>query len=302
MTNLHDDNAATESAAPTPTPAGERSLGYWLRAADALISRDAAERFAAEGATRRDLRILTALSETTEMPERLRERLERGGKRLSALAKRGWIERVDGAWRLTDAGDAARDRLAALTQQTRDRAAGAVSAEDLDVTLASLEAIAREYGWTEDMRLPRRGARGPRAGHSPQSHGGPCGHREHGHREHGGYGRDRGASGGEGRCDGHRQDRGRGEGRGFGEGRGYGYGRGRDSGYGQDRHFGRGQDRHVDHGFGFGHGHGHWQDRGRGENHGFGHGPANGQAHNQAHGQPHGHGGPRDGGRAASFE
>lgn len=265
MTNLHDNTAAAEAA--TPATPSERSLRYWLRAADAVISRDTAERFAAEGATRRDLRILSMISGATEVPERLRERLERGGKRIFALADRGWIEHVDGAWQLTDAGTAAHERLAALTQQTRDRTAGAVSPEDLSTTLATLETIAREFGWTEDTRLPRRG-----------------------------YGHQRGLGAGHDRCGDHRQDRG------YGYGHGHGRGRGRGSERGQGENRGRGHNCGHDHSHD--HGHDHTHDRGHGNHYGQNRHHNHNNHHNQDRGYGHGYGrgGARGGGRTASFE
>ncbi|MCW2289716.1 hypothetical protein EDF60_2682 [Leucobacter luti] len=163
MTPTHDNTNATPSTGTQQT--SERTLGYWLTMTDALVSREYARRFDAEGATRRDLGILSAISGTTEIPGRLREQLERGGKRVCALADRGWIERDETGWQLTDSGEEARTRLAGIVQETTDRIAGSVSPEELATTTATLAAIAREFGWTEATRLPRRG---------------PVGHRGHG--------------------------------------------------------------------------------------------------------------------------
>ncbi|QYM77124.1 hypothetical protein [Leucobacter luti] len=151
MTPTHDNTNATPSTETQQT--SERTLSYWLTMTDALVSREYARRFDAEGATRRDLRILSAISGTTEIPGRLREQLERGGKRVCALADRGWIERDETGWQLTDSGEEARTRLAGIVQETTDRIAGSVSREELATTTATLAAIAREFGWTEATRL-----------------------------------------------------------------------------------------------------------------------------------------------------
>ncbi|MBL3699026.1 MarR family winged helix-turn-helix transcriptional regulator [Leucobacter luti] len=161
MTSTHD---TTQTTPPT-----ERSLGYWLRANDALLRDAYAQEFAKVGITRREWRILSAIASDAELPERLRARLERGGKHLRALAERGLIARTDTGWALTPEGEAANERLTVSVQSVRDRVAGAVSEDDLATTRAALETIAREFGWTEDTRLPRR-SHGPRGPHGRRMH------------------------------------------------------------------------------------------------------------------------------------
>lgn len=260
MTNSHD--FSDTPAAPAPS---ERSLRYWLKAVDALISQEQAQRFEAEGATRRDLRILTAIAEPDSVPAELRARLDRGGKRVFALAERGWIIRSGGGWQLTAEGEAARVRFTTAAQETRDRVTGAASPEDLATTRSTLEAIARELGWTEDTRLPRRGHRHPHGfrgrgergrfggehhhnGHAPRP--GHCSHSERA----GGWASDRRECGTP--AD-HRTGRGRGHGHGHGHGHDQGFGP--DTGWGRDADWGRGpRDGHgADRGFsGRGHGRG----------------------------------------------
>lgn len=291
MTNSHDNTNTTP--APDAQPAADRSPGYWLKMSDALISREYAARFAAEGVTRRDLRILSALAGATELPERLRERLERGGKRVWALAERGWIEQGEAGWKLTPAGEEARERLAGIVQETRDRITGSVSAEDLATTTATLEAIAREFGWTEDTRFPRparRGFDGPR---------GHFGHRGHfGRRSQAGFGGYQGHQGhrghqGHDNHQAHSEFRGH---RGCGEtDRFAGFdrfdrpGRSERCGHDHDTHQHRGFGREDRAGF----------ERGRGYGRGFGAGDQGHQGHQDRQGhRSHG----RGAGRAAAFE
>lgn len=152
----------------TPRSAGERPLGYWLRTVDALLTKEFAALFADEGITRRDWMVLNALSGDIDAPG-LAARLARKGKRLSALAERGWITpQGDGTWALTDEGRTAKERLAGLVGDLRSRVAGAVPPEDYATMVASLEAIARELGWDEQTwaeggRGFGRGRRGRRA-------------------------------------------------------------------------------------------------------------------------------------------
>ena len=205
----HNDNE-------TVSPA-DRPLGFWLRTVDALIAREFDHVFADEGLTRRDWMLLSALSGTAPVPPAVSEKIARGGKRMRVLAERGWAIESDGEWTLTDDGREAAARLGERVAEIRSRTAGAVTPEEYATTVASLEAIAREYGWTEDMRMPRgrgfgvgrgrgrgfapgrefwmrglghRGHGGHGHGHD-HDHGGPAehqgerGHRHHGHPGHG---------------------------------------------------------------------------------------------------------------------
>ena len=67
------------------------------------------------------------------------------------------------------AGPEASDRRDEIVAGVHSRVAGAVPAEDFDVLLRSLDAIARELGWDESQPMPRREGRGHRRG--PFGHG-----------------------------------------------------------------------------------------------------------------------------------
>ncbi len=70
-------------------------------------------------------------------------------------------------WTLTDEGRAAKDRLGTLVDGIRAKVSSAVSNEEMATTLASLEKIARAFGWDEETPLPRgrrHGFGGPRHG------------------------------------------------------------------------------------------------------------------------------------------
>lgn len=182
-------------------PAPPLPLGYWLRAVDAMIGREFVTALAAEDVDRRDWMLLNAVSGDVDVPAWLASRTHgRGGKRLRALAERGWVARTEDSWTLTDEGRAAKARLTGMVDGIRERVSGAVSPADYATMTASLEAIARELGWNESERMPRGGRRrgrhgfgretvpgfrpgfgrafGPRDGH-PGTHE-HCGPREHG--------------------------------------------------------------------------------------------------------------------------
>jgi hypothetical protein len=144
----------------TPSiPTGPRPFGYWLRVIDRRLDEAMRELFAAEGITRRDWRRLNLVAGTVSDP-RMSEKLAARPERVQPLVERGWVEGEPGAWRLTEAGEAARASLHERVSSLRARVAGAVSPEDFATTVASLEAISRELGWKEGERMPRRHGRG----------------------------------------------------------------------------------------------------------------------------------------------
>ncbi|WP_154097119.1 MarR family winged helix-turn-helix transcriptional regulator [Microbacterium testaceum] len=241
------------------------------------------------------------------------ERLARGGKRVSALADRGWIISTDDGWALTDEGRAVLDRLDA------DRSAllADVPADDLERLVAALDTIEGALGLdaeSGDDRGPRgfgpgfgpRGGFGPAfgPGFGPRGGFGPFGPGMRRGFDPDARGFDRDADG-EGRR-GHggprahdgdaehaRGERGPRYGYGFGPDFGHGHGRGHgERGYGFGPGFGHGHGRgHGERGHGFGPDFGHGHGRGRGERgHGFGPGFGHGRGHGdgeRGHGRGH---------------
>lgn len=154
-----------------------RPLRYWMRAVDELVAHESALAFEREGFSRRDWMMLSRIARTAGDPTKA-DRRDPSGKRRARLADLGWAHRTDdGSWELTADGRDIRARLGAIVDGIRGRVAGAVPADDLAVTTASLEAIAREFGWTEAWAPTRRDGmhrRGPRHGHGH-------GHFDHAH-------------------------------------------------------------------------------------------------------------------------
>ena len=150
-----------------------RPFGYWLKAADRLMAAEFAAAFDGEHASRRDWRILNIVDGTAQSDRPL------NGNKLHRLVERGWVAPDGDGWTLTDDGRAAKERLGALVDEIRTKVADAVSPEDMATTLASLEKIARAFGWDEETPLPRgrrHGFGGPRHGRGfPRGFGRPFG-------------------------------------------------------------------------------------------------------------------------------
>ncbi|PRB10091.1 hypothetical protein [Microbacterium sp. MYb62] len=209
----------SESPNPENTP---RPFGYWLKAADRLMAAEFATAFDSEHASRRDWRLLNVIDGTVPADRPM------NGHKLHRLVERGWVAPEGDGWTLTDDGRAAKERLGAIVDEIRAKVSGAVSDEEMATTLASLEKIARAFGWDEETPLPRG--------------------RRHGF---GGHGRGRGFPRGFGHP----------FGRGFGHGHGarfehdedHGFAHGRGHGFGPDGHSGhrgQGHDRGREHGHG----------------------------------------------------
>ena len=160
----------SESQNPENT---SRPFGYWLKAADRLMAAEFATAFDSEHASRRDWRLLNIVDGTVASDRPL------NGHKLHRLVERGWVSPEGEGWTLTDDGRAAKERLGALVDEIRTTVTEAVSPEDMATTLASLEKIARAFGWDEETPLPRarrHGFGGPRHGRGfPRGFGRPFG-------------------------------------------------------------------------------------------------------------------------------
>jgi hypothetical protein len=268
--NTDNEENDNENATGAPRPTDRRPLGYWLRAVDALLTREFATALESEGITRRDWMLLNVLSGDVDAPG-FRERLARKGKRLRGLEERGWVvEQGDGTWALTDLGRSEKERIGIVVDAIRSRVVAAVGDDEAYAALtASLEAVAREFGWDENSSGRERGFGG-----------------------FGGFGR---TGFGRGGAPGFGPEFG---GRGFGPGRGPGFG-GRPRPFDPDIHDGYGHNRHR----GFAPGRpGHPAERfdepmrGYGEHGCAGHHPHAGHSHHDHEGDEHGdhrhHGGP----------
>nr|WP_314844542.1 hypothetical protein [uncultured Microbacterium sp.] len=140
----------TQNTDTTPS----RPFGFWIKAVDRLMAAEFVSAFEGESASRREWRVLNIIDGTMPAHRPLHPQKMRG------LVERGWVVADGDGWTLTDEGRAAKDRLGGIVDGIRAKVGDAVSPEDLATTMASLEQIARAFGWDEETPLPRGDRRG----------------------------------------------------------------------------------------------------------------------------------------------
>jgi hypothetical protein len=149
---MNMQNTDTSNTPDTPRP-----IGFWITAVDRLLAAEFATAFEREGASRRDWRLLNVIDGTAPAHRPLRPH------KLHHLLERGWIARDGEGWKLTKEGRAAKERLGVIADGIRATITDAVSPEEYDTTVATLEKIATALGWEDGTPLPRRG-------HGPHRH------------------------------------------------------------------------------------------------------------------------------------
>ena len=135
-----------------------RPIGYWLKLVDQLINEQFATTLEEHGVTRRQWQLLGMLSRGPASVEQLTREVapfldtegETVVEHLAELVESGWVTVSEAGYAITDRGRIAYQRLAEVVSVNRDAATQDVSPADYATTLATLERVARNLGWTGD--------------------------------------------------------------------------------------------------------------------------------------------------------
>jgi hypothetical protein len=79
---------------------------------------------------------------------------------IDGLVQRGWVSDDEGRLSLTEDGTRAKDELSERVSAVRITAGTGITDADYATTLATLEVMARNLGWSEDSPRPHRRRRG----------------------------------------------------------------------------------------------------------------------------------------------
>ncbi|MEV7827219.1 MarR family winged helix-turn-helix transcriptional regulator [Microbacterium enclense] len=164
------------------TPNDPRALAHRLTTVGHALHHRLFAQLHDSGIHPKTLLLLRAVDGRVDAPW-VADRLDRGGKRVTALAERGWIARTDDAWSLTADGRALLDRADA----ERSALLADVPEEQLANLTTALDALANALGIDDDESADRP-ARGFRVdlGAGPRGFG-PGARRAFGPNEHRGF-------------------------------------------------------------------------------------------------------------------
>jgi hypothetical protein len=149
-----------------------RPIGYWLKLVDRLIDELFASTLEEHGVTRRQWQLLAVLSRgaatAAELSAAVAPFLARAdddshddsdsdrendgdsvAEHLSELVESGWVAHSETGYQITERGTVAYTRLAEVVAVNRDAATRGVSAEDYATTVATLERVAGNLGWSD---------------------------------------------------------------------------------------------------------------------------------------------------------
>jgi DNA-binding MarR family transcriptional regulator len=135
-----------------------RPIGYWLKLVDRLIDEQFASTLEEHGVTRRQWQLLNVLSREPATVEQLDAAVapflsaadsETSADHLTELIESAWVDATPTGYELTDRGRAAFGRLADVVATQRTVVAEGVSPDEYTQTIAVLERMARNLGWSD---------------------------------------------------------------------------------------------------------------------------------------------------------
>ncbi|MGO2533911.1 MULTISPECIES: transcriptional regulator [Micrococcaceae] len=143
----------------------QRPIGYWLKLVDSLISEQFATSLEEHGVTRRQWQLLNLLGAKSHTSEELMLALApffdevspegepaSPAEHLSELLESGWVSQEGDAYTLTDRGTISLERLTELVEGMRERSSAGVTQEQYETTIATLQRMATNLGWSEAER------------------------------------------------------------------------------------------------------------------------------------------------------
>jgi len=139
-----------------------RPVGFWLKLVDRLIDEQFAQTLEEHGVTRRQWQLLNVLAAGPASVSQLDAEVapflrgatddspaETSVEHLTELIESAWVDATPTGYELTERGRAALDRLEAVVAEQRTVATAGVSADEYTATVAVLERMARNLGFTE---------------------------------------------------------------------------------------------------------------------------------------------------------
>ena len=136
----------------------QRPIGFWLKLVDRLIDERFALTLEEHGVTRRQWQLLNVLSRGNATVHALDAAVEpflatddgeSADEHLAELVDSGWVTVTPSGYELTDHGRTALTGLSGVVRANREQATEGIGEAEYDQTLATLEAIARNLGWSE---------------------------------------------------------------------------------------------------------------------------------------------------------
>ncbi len=138
-----------------------RPLGFWLKLVDRLIDEQFASTLDEHGVTRRQWQLLNVLSREPATVEQLdaavapflasatsEESAETSAEHLAELVESAWLDATAGPYTLTDRGRGAFERLETVVATQRTLVAEGLTPDQYEQTIAALERMARNLGYT----------------------------------------------------------------------------------------------------------------------------------------------------------
>ena len=135
-----------------------RPIGFWLKLVDRLIDEQFASTLEEHGVTRRQWQLLNVLSKQPATVEQLDAAVapflsaddnESSAEHLTELIDSAWVDATPTGYEVTEKGLGAFERLTAVVTVQRTVISEGITPEQYEQTVAALERMARNLGWSD---------------------------------------------------------------------------------------------------------------------------------------------------------